>query len=229
MLVLCGFIILLSLAVGAVSLFCLFSRRLRRQAQIGLGVSLIAFIVAVAMIPVDKSQVATAAPTAPAVLAAITAPPLPQVQASFVATVDQWRKTYATGANDMAKGATRPARAKDICSLIKSTSIDRWIGTVETLSSNSDGLGVLSVKIGDDIALKTWNNSVSDVVDHTLIDPASNLFRQATSLKVGQRVAVSGTFIPSKTDCFREGSMTLAGSLQSPEYIFHFADIAAVD
>jgi hypothetical protein len=73
MIVFCGFLILLSLAVGAVSLICLFSRRLRRRAQIALGLSLVAFIVAVAMIPVDKSSqvtaAATASPTTPIVLA----------------------------------------------------------------------------------------------------------------------------------------------------------------
>jgi len=146
-----------------------------------------------------------------------------------VTSVDKWRKTYAAGANDMAKGAARPARAKDICSLMKSAFITGWIGTVETLSSNGDGLGVFSVKVGNDIALKTWNNSVSDASDHTLIDPASTVFHKASSMKVGQKVVITGTFIPSKTDCFREGSMTLAGSLESPEYIFQFFDIAAVD
>ncbi len=68
--------------------------------------------------------------------------------------------------------------------------------------------------IGDDLLLKTWNNSVSDAVDHTLIDPSSSIFRKASSLKVGQKVYFSGTLVPNKTDCFREGSMTLSGSLR---------------
>jgi hypothetical protein len=156
----------------------------------------------------------------------------PQAEVWFVASVDKWRKTYAAGANDMAKGAARPARARDICALMKyrgAYKVAGWIGTVKTLSSNNDGLGVLSVEVGDDIALKTWNNSVSDASDHTLIDPTSIIFHKASSMKVGQKVVITGTFIPSQTDCFREGSMTLAGSLESPEYIFQFFDIAAVN
>jgi len=131
--------------------------------------------------------------------------------------------------HDMATGAARPARAKEVCSIMKSAVVESWIGTIDTLSSNGDGLGVMAVKIGDDVVLKTWNNSVSDASDHTMIDPDSDVFRKASSLKAGQQVAVSGTFIPSKTDCFREGSITLAGSLQSPEYIFRFSDISGID
>lgn len=228
----------LSFLAGIFCLIGLVFRRNRRRSAVALGFSVFVFVASAIMVKPDKpGQVATIAansPTNPVILATAAAPatvvtPLPQAEASFVASVDKWRKTYAAGANDMAKGAARPARAKDICTLMKSAFIAGWIGTVETLSSNGDGLGVLSVKISDDVVLKTWNNSVSDVGDHTMIDPTSNLFHKAISLKVGQRVAISGAFIPSKTDCFREGSITLAGSLQSPEYIFQFSDIAAVE
>jgi hypothetical protein len=84
----CGFIILLSLAVGAVSLICLFSRRLRLRAQIALGVSLIVFIVGVVMIPVDKATAAAAAPTAPVVLAN-AAEPVASPQADVAADADK--------------------------------------------------------------------------------------------------------------------------------------------
>jgi hypothetical protein len=113
--------------------------------------------------------------------------------------------------------------------VMPSPSIEKWTGTVETLSSNGDGFGVLSIKIDGDVSVKTWNNSISDVGDHTLIDPNSSVFRKATSLKVGQKVVFSGAFIPSATDCFREGSMTLGGSLRSPEFIFRFSDISGIE
>jgi hypothetical protein len=177
----------------------------------------------------DVPLLAPAKAVPKAVAAPVSVVPLPQAEASFVAAVDKWRRAYSTGANDMAKGAARPARAKDICSIMKSPSVEKWIGTVDTLSSNGDGLGVMAVKIGDDVVLKTWNNSVSDASDHTMIDPESSVFNKASSLKAGQRVAISGTFLPNKTDCFREGSITLAGSLQSPEFIFRFSDITSVD
>jgi uncharacterized protein len=150
-------------------------------------------------------------------------------KALLVAAVEKARQAYAAGANDMAKGAARPRRAKDICAAMPSPAIEKWSGIVETLSSNGDGLGVLSIKIDGDVALKTWNNSLSDIGDHTLIDPNSNVFREATALKVGQKVIFSGTFIPNTTDCFHEGSLTVAGSLEKPEFIFRFSDISPAD
>jgi len=161
--------------------------------------------------------------------AAVAPPPVPQAETTFIATVEKWRTIYATGANDMAKGAARPGRAKDLCRTMNGRSVESWTGTVETLSSNSDGLGILTVRIADHVVLTTWNNAVSDAIYHTLIDPGSAVFRKASSLSVGQKVTISGTFVPSDVDCVRESSLTMGGSLQSPDFIFKFFDIIAVD
>jgi hypothetical protein len=127
----------------------------------------------------------------------------------------------------MAKGAARPARAKEICAVLKGAlHVINWLGTVETLSSNSDGLGVLSIQIAEGISIKTWNNAISDIEDKTLIDPESAVFKLAVTLKIGQRVTFGGQFFPSPTDCIREGSLTQKGSLTKPEFIFRFSDIA---
>ena len=89
-------------------------------------------------------------------------------------------------------------RAKEICAVLKNDSpIDNWVGNIETLSSNSDGLGVLSIQIAKGISIKTWNNAVSDTLDKTLIDPDSSVFKQAVTLKIGQRVTFGGRFIPN--------------------------------
>jgi uncharacterized protein len=182
--------------------------------------------------PPDQVRAATAQnpePTRSEQFAVVPAAAPIDRKALLVAAVEKGRQAFAAGANDMAKGAARPRRAKDICAAMPSAAIEKWSGIVETLSSNGDGLGVLSIKIDDNVALKTWNNSFSDIRDHTLIDPNSGVFREASALKVGQKVVFSGTFIPDTTDCFREGSMTLAGSLERPEFIFRFSDISPAD
>ena len=74
----------------------------------------------------------------------------------------------------------------------------------------------------------TWNDSIADVGDHTLIDPKSPLFDQTVLLKKNQQVLFSGSFIPDPTDCFREISMTLSESMDEPEFLFRFSDIAPV-
>ena len=157
--------------------------------------------------------------------AAGPAPTIPPDQSAMIAAAEQGRAAYASAANDMAKGAARPARAKAFCAALKSMTVKDWVGTVETLSSNGDGLGVLEVRVSPILTLKTWNNSLSDTGDRTLIQPGTPLFNTAAALKPGASVRFSGTFIRSATDCVREVSVTLRGSMEDPEVIFRFTAI----
>jgi hypothetical protein len=176
------------------------------------------------MSPKENSTSTSGAPAA----ATSTQIPIPDDQARFIAANDAGRAAYKAGANDMAKGAARPYRAQSLCRGAQIRNVQNWIGKVATLSSNGDGKGVLSVMIGNEVCVKTWNNSVSDVGDRTLIEPSSALYQKAVSLRVGQVIAFSGSFLPSQTDCVWEASMTLDGSMTKPEYIFRFFDVAAL-
>jgi hypothetical protein len=149
----------------------------------------------------------------------------PDEERKLVIAVEQARDAYGAGANDMIKGAARVARAKAICAVLNGLQVRDWLGTVDTLSSNSDGLGVLSIKISNGIWVKTWNNSISDSTDSTLINPGSELFRQAAALKTGQVVTFSGHLFHGDSDCIRESSITMAGSMNEPEFIFRFAHV----
>ncbi len=154
-------------------------------------------------------------------------PAMPQQQRAFLAAVEAGRNSYAAGSNDMAKGAARPMRASAICSALGSSPIDDWTGTVSKLSSNGDGKGVLEIEIGRNVFVKTWNNALSDIVDKTLFEPDSSIYREAVSLTTGQRVRFSGMFLDSSTDCVKEGSLTLDGSLTEPEFIFRFSQVSS--
>lgn len=166
--------------------------------------------------------------TAPAPLSVpVSTPPIPPDQARFVAAIDRARAAYAAGANDMAKGAARPARGRELCAAVPGV-VSGWIGTVSTLTTNGDGRGVLGVEIGDRIELKTWNNALSDAGDKTLIQPQSPLHEQAIRLRIGARVQVSGSLARGDVDCFRESSLTMDGSIRSPEFIFRFSSISPV-
>lgn len=156
-----------------------------------------------------------ALPTNPAVA-------LPPQEQGFIDIVDASRRSYSVAANDMAKGSMRPARARSICGSMRGTSVTDWVGTVTTLSSNSDGDGVLGIEIAKDITLKTWNNSFSDISDNTILHHSSTVYRQAQSMSVGQKVRFSGNFIKQETDCFKESSVTMHGSMTDPEFVFRF-------
>jgi hypothetical protein len=151
---------------------------------------------------------------------------VPEDQKAFMEVIERFDRAYAAADNDMAKGATRRQRAKAICAAVKSPMVRDWIGTVYKLSSNNDGKGVLELTLSNHVWVKTWNNAVSDSGYHTLIDPEDPLFAKAVVLKKSQRVQFSGSFFPNSTDCFREGSMTLGGSMDEPEFLFRFTDIS---
>ena len=125
----------------------------------------------------------------------------------------------------MQKGSARPIRAQGICKAIPNRSVSNWVGDVSELSSNGEGKGVLTIKIGDEIYVSTWNNALSDTFDRTLIDPSSAIFQAAINLKIGQKVVFSGEFVKSETDCIQEPSLTLYGSISSPKFIIKFTDV----
>jgi len=172
-----------------------------------------------------RSSVSGAAAPTRALEAVAPVIPVPDLQKRFVAAVESARATYAAGANDMAKGAARPQRAKAICEILKSRNVKDWVGTIDTLSTNSDGLGVLKVAIGPRVTVGTWNNSLSDFQTKTLIDADSPVFKTASSLARGAEVIFSGTLFRSDTDCVTEGSLTLRGSISEPAFILRFSEL----
>lgn len=110
---------------------------------------------------------------------------MPQDQLALIAAIEAARRQYAAGSNDMAKGSSRPLRAKALCASVSSYSASSWVGKVYSLNTNGDGKGTLTIDLGSDIYIKTWKNGLSDVMDKTLIDPNSPLFVEATKLNEG--------------------------------------------
>jgi hypothetical protein len=153
----------------------------------------------------------------------------PDREQKFIEIVQRASTAYDNATNDMAKGAARAARAQDICAWARGGSgTVTWVGAIETLSSTGNGKGVLSVSIAPHISFTTWNNTLSDIGDKTLIDPMSAVGKAATSMHIGQLVGYHGKVFPSDDDCMREISMTLEGSMHDPEYLLRFDMIKPV-
>ena len=136
---------------------------------------------------------------------------------------------FATRETEFQKGATRPERAKKICEIIKYGSVKNWFGVVDQLSTNSEGKGILVVKIAKDVYVQTWNNAFSDLVGRTMIDPDEALYKTLLHMKVGQDIRFAGRFLQSEIDCVQEISFTLSGSMTKPQFIMQFSDIRPVD
>ena len=175
-------------------------------------------------------QQAPAVPPAPAIQPTPTPAPAPDFQGppeqvAFVKAVSESIAAYRAAPNEMAAGATRFDRRNKVCTVLRVAEISNWVGKIRSLSSNGDGWGVLAIDIGGGVVLTTWNNAMSDVFDKTLLDPSSALFQTAAQMRKGQVVTFSGAFFPSETDCVKELSMTISGSMKNPEYLVRFTDI----
>ena len=159
-----------------------------------------------------------------------TAVNLPPLEASFIDVVSRAQDDSQKAENDMQKGGIKAKRDTALCNVMTTLQVNDWIGTIEKIDSNSDGKGVLEISIAHGINVETWNNDLSDIGSNTLLDPRSAIFEVASSMKTGQLVRFSGTFLPSSdNDCLNESSLTLDGKLESPEFIFRFLHLSAYD
>ena len=153
----------------------------------------------------------------------------PYEEAAVIHTAVAAMEQYRSGPNDMAKGASRPTRARAICSALPNRRAVWWLGTVHEMSTNAAGMGVLSIEVAPSITVETNNNSYYDSLEDfsTLIDPQSDLFATVSRLHKGDRVRFKGTFPPTEEDCIRESSLTLEDSVTKPAFIIRFDWVAA--
>jgi hypothetical protein len=155
--------------------------------------------------------------------------PMPADQAALLDVVMRFSTQYRGAANDMLKGATRPARAAALCKVVVNRQVKDWIGTIKKMSTNADGKGVLEVALDDNASVKTWNNDLSDSGDNTMIPVNSALFNTVAHLSVGNAVTFSGSFFANPSDCLHEVSMSVSGAMEEPEFLFRFTKVAPAD
>jgi hypothetical protein len=152
---------------------------------------------------------------------------LPAEEQGFIEAVQESQIAFQSAPNEMAAGGFRFRRGVAICRALPTRTVSNWVGRIAMLESNGDGKGVLKITLADDISVETWNNELSDIGDHTLIEPASALFAAVSQMKVGDQVLFSGTFLngDNDVDCVRERSLSLHGSMRDPDFMFRFADV----
>lgn len=170
--------------------------------------------------PADSSSFSTPhSSAAPSKLA------MPEDETLFVRAVVNGRSVFKAGSNDMAKGAARPRRARELCSSRSTYDVSDWTGTVSELSSNGSGKGVLSVDLGSGASVHTNNNDISEMIHRTLIPPDSDLYQSVVQLHVGSKVIFSGMLFKGQDDCFEETSLTQEGSMTQPEFLMRFESV----
>ncbi|HEJ9554090.1 TPA: hypothetical protein SMN29_000054 [Proteus mirabilis] len=151
----------------------------------------------------------------------------PSQEREFVNLLTSYIVKTKKADNDLQIASLKSERDSRICEIIKTNkNAINWSGVIRDLNSNQDGKGVISVEIAKGVTLKTWNNSFSDTGDETLIPQETPLFKEALSLKIGDKIKFSGEFITRRNECFREVSMTQNGGMKEPEFIFKFSNLS---
>lgn len=152
---------------------------------------------------------------------------IPSDQREFVDVLGEYREMFNTAKNNIVKQELRNARANALLKADIEQSVSGWVGEVRSIDVAGDD-GVLSVEIADDIYVTTWNNTFSDISDQTLIPRGSEAYMAILDLSRGDEIRFSGKFLPSEEDYFKEGSLTIDGSMRDPEYLFRFNSITPV-
>lgn len=153
----------------------------------------------------------------------------PSQQKDFIKIIQKAQVDLDKATNDMIVGGIRQKRREEICRLVGWGSIDDWVGIIKTLDSNTEGKGILVLQIADNVTLGTWNNSLSDFKDGTLLNPTSDLFSQVSKMNIGEAVVFSGLFILDDKDCVGVQNITANASISKPKFIFKFSAVSLLD
>jgi len=171
----------------------------------------------------STSSVATHTPTPPR-------PPIavPERQAALSGTIDKYYTQYKQMPNELKKSAVRTERGVEIKRVLKGTlRVDEWVGIIDSMGTTGEGKAYVAIKLlpdSSDVKIHTWNNSISDVFDSSLIPQGSDMFSKLSAFKEGDVVCFSGKFFASDgSDFIKATNITEAGSMRSPEFLFKFS------
>ncbi len=155
---------------------------------------------------------------------------LPSTEVEFAKALFEYTDDYEAAPNELKKSAVRSERKQAIRQALKgNTSVSGWIGRIYEMGTTGEGEAYISIKLGDsDLQIKTWNNSFSDISDHTLIKHGTSLYNALSELDKGTLVEFSGRFLKDSRDFVKEGSLTEEGSMTDPEFLFRFSEVKAL-
>jgi len=133
---------------------------------------------------------------------------------------------WGAASNDLQRGGLKAERDAAVCAAIPNLQATDWTGVIRTIDANGEGKGVITIEVAENVQIKTWNTAFSDIMDETLVDPASPVFAAALKKAEGDVVTFSGEFISGEdAGCVRESSLTLSGAVQDPQFIFRFSGL----
>jgi hypothetical protein len=154
---------------------------------------------------------------------------LPPEQAQFVSVIESFYQPYNDAPNELRRSTLRADRRNALEKALPSRAVQGWMGQIKEMTTTTEGKAHLAVRLGGSksIVVQTWNNTLSDVFDRTLIDHGSALYNSISRLSRGDVIRFGGNFFSGSNalDFLEEKSMTESGSMTEPEFIFRFTSV----
>lgn len=139
-----------------------------------------------------------------------------EAEARFCRVLKEHATLYQQAPNDLKRSAVRAARAKALREAVPGGRVLRWLGTIKTLTTTSQGNAVLEMTLPcTPFGMGTWNNELSDGRYSTLIPISSPAFEALSNMAPGTPIRFDGTLVPDPDglDGFGEVSLTEKGSM----------------
>lgn len=151
---------------------------------------------------------------------------MPDQERDFLSAIERGQQAVSEG-NDLTLVTAARDRASQICPELGDGAADDWVGTIEDVGTVFGGKqGHLTVALGHDVELRTWDRESADPKGRTLIDPNSDLYRDLADLGTGDRVRFSGAFLPKGASCLHETSVFPKNGMLTPGFVFRFTAVA---
>jgi len=133
---------------------------------------------------------------------------------------------YLEQQNDIQRASSVSKRNRGIQEILQNKySFTNWEGAIREIDVVGESGIALTISLKCKVRIKTWNNTISDMGDRTIIDLDSSIGDFLANAYIGDKVKVSGTFIPGTDSHIYESSITERGRMTEPEYIVHFKKI----
>lgn len=152
---------------------------------------------------------------------------MPEKQRAFLAMIKDYKTRFGAAANELQESALELERVDSIAKLLGSgLPVQNWIGKITNLETNTQGKAAITVELSPEVSLLTWNNMLGDMAYPTMINVGTPVYKSLMNMAVGDKVTVSGSFVVTNERKILEGSMTIAGAMKSPEFLFQFNDVS---
>jgi len=146
-------------------------------------------------------------------------------QEKFMKAIEEGRQKIDDASTDLQQSAALRDRDKALCSILSSYVATDWSGTVKNIGANGEGKAYITIEIGDDARVQTWNNAFSDIGDNTLIPDTNPIFDVIVPLEKGDSVKFSAKFLKGRDTCLKQGNLTEFFYGRDPEFIVQFTKI----